>query len=417
MCENGLDVPAGKKILVAGAGNIGLGVVGRLFGEAGWHVTFYRKNQDRLRKLRDMGYYVVTQKDPSRELYTYIHGFECVFESDLAEKIAETDVVACCVYEDAFPDICSIIAEALKLKAGAGRNNELDILLCVNQLNAARQLHRYIDQEVEGNPGAERLLETATGISRVLVLSAAMPDGAAGKRLPCEVICVSGDGSLEIERETFLGPQNTMKGITFTDGVGEKLVRKVYLGNMRHTMAACMGALKGYQTIDECHQDPEIRRSIITAFKEAEKGYFKEYGIEKSEQEEYQNWKKRLDEKMDIRTGDQIRRIVSNPVKKLGREERFTGPALLCVKHGIKPEYLALGIASCLGLPEDYDSESGIIQSRIGELGIERAVREFCGLRQSEREEAYLTEEIVRQYKKLEVKTRKEEWQNEAVQL
>lgn len=416
MCENGLKAPTGKKILVAGAGNIGLGVVGRLFGGAGWKVAFYRKNQDRLKKLQDMGYYLVTQEEPSRTLYTYIHEFECVFEDDLAEKIAETDVVACCVYEEAFSDICRKIGEALRLKAGSGRENRLDILLCVNQLDAARQFYRYISQEVNGEPGAERLLHTVTGISRVLVLSAAMPDGAVGKKLRCEVISVSGDGSLEIERETYLGEQSPMKGITFTDCVGEKLMRKVYLGNMRHTMAACMGALKKYKTVDECHQDPEIRRSIINAFKEAEKGYFKEYGIEKSEQEEYLNWKKRLDEKLDIRTGDQIRRVVSNPVKKLGREERFTGPALLCVKNGIKPEYLAMGIASCLMLPGDCN-ESRIIRNCIGELGIERAVRQVCGLRQSERDEAYLTEEIVRQYKKLEEKTRKEERQNEAVQL
>lgn len=417
MCENGLDARAGKNILVAGAGNIGLGVVSRLFGEAGWHVTLYRKNQDRLRKLRDMGYYLVKQKEPSREMYTYIHGFDCVFEDGLAEKIAETDIVACCVYEEAFPDICRKIGEALKLKAGSGRNSKLDILLCVNQLNAALQFHRYIAQAVEGEPGAKRLLDTATGISRVLVLSAAMPDGAAGKNLPCEVISVSADGSLEIEKETFLGTQSRMKGITFTDGVGEKLVRKVYLGNMRHTMAACMGALKGYGTIDECHRDPDIRRCIVSALKEAETGYFKEYGIEKSEQEEYLNWKRHLDEKLDTSTGDQIRRIVSNPVKKLSREERFTGPALLCVKHGITPEYLAMGIASCLMLPGDGGGESGMIQNCIGELGIERTVRKFCGLRRSERDEAYLTEEIIRQYQKLEEKTRKEERQNEAVQL
>lgn len=417
MCENGLDVPTGRKILVAGAGNIGLGVVGRLFGKAGWHVAFYRKNQDRLRKLRDIGYYLVTQEEPSRTLYTYVHGFECVFEERLAEKIAETDIVACCVYEAAFSDICRKIGEALRLKAGSGRENRLDILLCVNQLDAVGQFERYISREVEGNPEAERLFNMATGISRVLVLSAAMPDRVSGKKQACEVIRASGDGSLEIEKETFLGEQSPIEGITFTDGVGEKMVRKVYLGNMRHTMAACMGALKGYQTMDECNRDPEIRRCMIRAFKEAEKAYFKEYGIEKSKQEEYLNWKKRLDEKLDIRTGDQISRVTSNLVKKLGREERFTGPALLCMKHGITPKYLAMGIASCLRLPGNRVSESWLIQECIGELGIVRAVQKFCGLRQSERAESILIEEIVRQYRKLEGKTWKEEWQNEAVHL
>ena len=49
--------------------------------------------------------------------------------------------------------------------------------------------------------------------------------------------------------------------------------------------------------------------------------------------------------KLDAGVKDPIDRVMAGADEKLSRENRFVGPALMCLEHGIVPFYLARGIA------------------------------------------------------------------------
>jgi C_GCAxxG_C_C family probable redox protein len=117
----------------------------------------------------------------------------------------------------------------------------------------------------------------------------------------------------------------------------------------------------------------------------------REFGFSR---EEMAAWNETALRRMDNPTlGDRVDRIGADPARKLRREDRLVGAALLARKHGIKCYHIAQGIAAALF----WDSEE-IIRKTIAERGPEAALRRFCGLGE---EEADLIELILEAYEKL----------------
>ena len=93
---------------------------------------------------------------------------------------------------------------------------------------------------------------------------------------------------------------------------------------------------------------------------------------------------------------DMLSRVAADPKKKLSRNNRFVGPALLCIKHHILPFYLAKGIAYGFLYREESDPASVEITDYVEKYGIEKALETYCGLGEEEWE---LRQLIAVQYK------------------
>lgn len=330
-----------KDIAILGAGKIGRGVVGLLFAREGYRLHLYDMYMEGMRQLEAQGYYDARVTDGHEiDETTRIDAFDIVDSTEtepIVELLTHVDIAACCVYEGAFQSISHVIAEAVKRRCAGGDTAPLNVLLCVNALGAPRKVRGYIEAELSE---AERAYAADhLGVCQVMVLAAGVPSEPGAN--PWQVV-VSANPGLEIDADAWVGEQLEVPHVSYVHGAEGHIYRKVYCGNMLHAMSAFMGAHKGLGYICDCYQDPWIRSCITGAFNEAHDAVLQEYAFDSAEDAE---WVEFIMAKLDAGVKDPIDRVMAGADEKLSRENRFVGPALMCLEHGIVPFYLARGIA------------------------------------------------------------------------
>lgn len=330
-----------KDIAILGAGKIGRGVVGLLFAREGYRLHLYDMYMEGMRQLEAQGYYDARVTDGHEiDETTRIDAFDIVDSTEtepIVELLTHVDIAACCVYEGAFQSISHVIAEAVKRRCAGGDTAPLNVLLCVNALGAPRKVRGYIEAELSE---AERAYAADhLGVCQVMVLAAGVPSEPGAN--PWQVV-VSANPGLEIDADAWVGEQLEVPHVSYVHGAEGHIYRKVYCGNMLHAMSAFMGAHKGLSYICDCYQDPWIRSCITGAFNEAHDAVLQEYAFDSTEDAE---WVEFIMAKLDAGVKDPIDRVMAGADEKLSRENRFVGPALMCLEHGIVPFYLARGIA------------------------------------------------------------------------
>lgn len=368
-----------KDIAILGAGKIGRGVVGLLFAREGYRLHLYDMYMEGMRQLEAQGYYDARVTD-GREIDETIRidAFDIVDSTEpepIVELLTRVDVAACCVYEGAFQSISHVIAEAVKRRRAEGDTAPLNVLLCVNALGAPRKVRGYIEAELSE---AERAYAAGhLGVCQVMVLAAGVPSEPGAN--PWQVV-VSANPGLEIDADAWVGKQFEVQHVSYVHGAEGHIYRKVYCGNMLHAMSAFMGAHKGLSYICECYQDPWIRSCITGAFNEAHDAVLQEYTFDGAEDAE---WVAFIMAKLDAGVQDPIDRVMAGAEEKLSHDNRFVGPALMCLRHGIVPFYLARGIAyGLVYLAGERGIDLGDVES------LRQLVREVCGLAAGDSPEA-----------------------------
>lgn len=387
-----------KEILILGAGNVGRGIVGDIFHQNGYRLLLYRRQEKELQKMKQRGYYTVAITGKNRSLVHLIDHFEVVPECLLVKSLAETNLVACCVYEEAFPDICRFLAQAIRARMLSRKTNPLNLLLCTNRISAMAGFQKQLFDLlalIDPKKQAAAYCRNYVGICQVLVLGASMP---ASDRILVQdefALEASEHARLEIDRFAFKGEPLRLQGVTMVEQAEQKLCRKVYLGNMRHTMAAFMGSSMHLSSIAQCHRNSYIRGCITAAFREAEQALLQQYSFE---EHEYRSWKKEIMEKLDTPSRDSVLRVAHDPIQKLSREDRFVAPALLCMRYHVLPYQIARGIAYGFDYKNEDDRASLELNQYVHGYGIEAAVMKYCGLNPEQSEEKMLYDLILAQY-------------------
>lgn len=369
-----------KRILVLGSGKIGRGVIGSIFHEHGYELVFYDIATEFLKNLKEQGYYLVERllDNDEREIVK-VDNFQVLSQGtdeELQQALTEIDLVACCVYPGAFDSICGHIAEAIKDRIERN-GNILNVLLCVNTINSVGYFNEKIEKLLIGNEKALQYFKEKVGISQVLVSIGAMP--SSEELIKQDAFAVTTNfvsGSLGIDEDTYLG-ELELKYVHKEEKAQAKLIRKIFVANMKHCATAYMGYVAGYEYLDECLMDENIKSASMGAFMEAHEAVKLEYGFEDNEDK---NWLKVSVKRANQLTRDPISRVAANVTEKISRENRFIGPALLCIKHNIVPVYIARGIASALFYQDKNDPRTLEMQEFIRMKGVAATIEMYCGL-------------------------------------
>jgi mannitol-1-phosphate 5-dehydrogenase len=371
---------------------IGAGVVGSLLQNAGYYIYLYDIDLKRMNLLKEKGKYTVKRFGKDDVVHVTVTDFTPItVEDELVEKITKAPIVFCCVYGGAFESTCRNLSKAIEKRAEEG-GPPFNIVLCVNALGAPEYFKKTIGELLAEKEHALTYFTSKVGLEQALVMIAGISveftdDGV--------VYSTALEGDIDIDGDVFLGNLD-IPHMVLVDRAQARMLRKIYTGNMLHAMFAFMGNVRGYQYISQSQSDPEIADEAIKAFDEADAAMAAEYGFEDKDRKA---WKDRLVSGMGNQNiKDPIPRVVANSIEKLSRTNRFIAPALLCMKHGIKPEYLARGIAYGLMYDNPDDGDSRIIKRYITENGIDEGIRHFCGLVDEEKE---LRELIAAQYLKI----------------
>ena len=66
---------------------------------------------------------------------------------------------------------------------------------------------------------------------------------------------------------------------------------------------------------------------------------------------------------------DQILRVVRQPLRKLGRNERLLGPACLALDYGLPRKHIVAGIVAALKYAHPEDEQSLAMQNQLAQKG------------------------------------------------
>mgnify|MGYP000906780523 CR=1 FL=1 len=142
------------------------------------------------------------------------------------------------------------------------------------------------------------------------------------------------------------GTAPLLNGLEWITNQTARLQRKLYIHNTGHAVCGYLGWLKGYTYIHEAAQDATIMTHISQAIHESGTAISMEHGFTAMDVQAYEdNLKERL---VISALPDNIRRVIRQPIRKLGKEERFLGPLMLCEKFNLPRAGLCFGIAAAL---------------------------------------------------------------------
>lgn len=344
-----------KKSVIYGAGNIGRGFIGQLFSESGYEVVFIDINQELIDRLNTDGKYPVRVLNHygSREFYIYnVRAVNGSYQEQAAEEIAGADIMATSVGVNILPGIAATIAAGLRKRWMNGNNEPLNIIICENLADADKLLSQCIEREL--TPGEKERFHDCVGLVEasvgrmVPVMTEEMLQGNIAR------VCVEEYNELPVDKDGFRGPVPDIKNIIPFSPFNFYIQRKLYIHNMGHALTAYLGNLKGYTYIWEAIGDPLIRLTVMKAMQDSAISLAREHNVPLDmillhiDDLLYRFSNKLL--------GDTIARVGRDIKRKLSPGDRMLGTAKLCLKHGIFPSVICLGIAAALHFNPDTET-------------------------------------------------------------
>jgi len=382
------------KALHFGAGNIGRGFIGPLLIESDYHVVFVDIDKDIIDELNEQTSYhvhIIGSEGRSR----HISSFSGVLShsDDVIHELADPSVriVTTAVGVGVLAKLSSTIARGLQArrKADAG---PLNIIACENMVRQTTELSRWVDQHLspEDKPWVDQHIGFAScSVDRIV------PPGEPTRN------------SLDVHVEEFhewivdedalrapIVPK--VKGMDLTGDLDAYVERKIFTLNCGHAIAAYLGYIKRYTTVDEAIQDPQIYSVVRGAMEEGGAALVKKHNFDSAAHAAYiESILKRI---ADRNLADAVVRVGRQPLRKLAPTDRLVGPANLARMYGLPVDNLMRGIAAAFLFNVEEDEQSVVLQNEVKRAGIATAVAETTGYQEGSEEHT----KIVDAYRDLE---------------
>jgi mannitol-1-phosphate 5-dehydrogenase len=303
----------------------------RFLHKSGYEVVFVDVMDSVIEQLQSTKSYKVIQVGSEGESESEITNYRAInsksHEADVIDEISMADVVTCSVGPNILKFIAPVIAKGVDK-----RPNEmlpLAIIACENAIGATDTLAGHIKHEK--NTPAHRLDDHHE--------RARYANSAIDRIVPAQDPNAGLDVKLEkfyewvVDRTPFADHDvPAIKGIKWVDDLIPYIERKLFTVNTGHAAAAYYGYSKGKKTVYDALQDKEILDQVRKALAETSTLIVGKHGIEEQEQKDYV-------EKIIKRIGnphleDAVERVGRAPLRKLGRKERFIGPAAELAEQG-----------------------------------------------------------------------------------
>ncbi|MDE0170577.1 MAG: mannitol-1-phosphate 5-dehydrogenase [bacterium] len=328
----------GRRVVVFGAGNIGRGLLGWLFGRAGWEVVFVDVAPalvELLNRRRSYRVIVVGDAGRSSELIEGVSGVDGTDTERATAATASAELVCTAVGAGILGRVAPTIAAALRRSDSRVRN----VLACENADPNTALLKQHVETRMGGAPGV--------GFPETLVDR--MVPGSASDDLSVEV---EARFEFKVAGDAWIGLHPGVAGLELVDDLDLHRTRKLWLVNGLHAASAFLGLQSGHETIAQAVSDPRIRSRLeemlvtmaaVLASRSGEwsAGDLADYG--RSNLERFAN----------TALVDPVRRVARNPLIKLGPGERLVGPAREAARRGLPVGALCDAIAAGLTLSDN----------------------------------------------------------------
>lgn len=377
-----------KTAVMFGGGNIGRGFIGAALADAGYRVIFADINGELIKKINELGSYTVHIMDVKCNTHK-VKGVSCVNSTsqDVVNEITDADLVTTAVGLLTLPYIADAVAKGIKARQAAGCKNTMNIIACENAIRASSQLKKAVYDKLDKKSTA--YADKYIGFPDCTV-DRIVPPMKINKARPLDVAvenyyewCVEGTG--------FKGEIPNVPAMHIVDNVMAYLERKLFTLNTGHCIAAYLGVIKGYETIDQAVNDEYIYNVVKGAMIESGNGLIAKHGFAQESHLSY--IETCLDRFRNPYLRDELFRVGRQPYRKLAATDRLVGPLLNARKYGLSTDNLIKGIAAGLHYNHEGDSQSQEMQQKIRHNGVLKTAIELTGI-----EDKRILTQIVKEY-------------------
>lgn len=328
----------GPRVTVFGAGNIGRGLIGWLFGRAGWEVVFVDIFPGLVDLLNSEGSYRVVEVGQAGRSTVTIDRVSAVIGTDTARAVSATasaDVVCTAVGVGALGKVAPVITAALAQDGSRVGN----VLACENADPNTALLRDHMSRGSSVIPAGVGFPETM--VDRLV-------PGSAGDGLAVEV---ESGFDFKIAMEGWVGEPPAVEGFELVPDLVLHRKKKLWLVNGLHAAAAFLGLRAGHDSIAEAVSDPAIRNRLEEIVQTMAGVLAAEFG-HRSGAELVGYGRSNLDRFAVGALTDPVRRVARHPLRKLGPDERVVGPAREAALMGLPTGALCDAIAAGLSLDD-----------------------------------------------------------------
>ena len=339
--------------VVVGAGATGRGHVAQLAAESGYDLVFLDRDQKLCSSLRSAGAYSVRLVSAHTRTVT-LSGFK-IFHTSEKEAFypffRDSPLLFTAVCPGNIREAADFLRDLFVRWLGEREPDQFKNVLCCENMNHSSTTFR--DFLTAGlSPQLRQGLEACVGFADTMV--------ARVVARPSNPLSLLGEEYSEwtADRGALRAPLHpSIRTLELVEDQDRYLQRKLYIHNTGHATFGYLGFLTGRTYIHEAAQDPDIMTVCEKAIEESGWAIEREYGFSAEVIREYRS--ALTDKCVSPELPDEILRVVREPARKLGPEERFLGPAGLMLKHGRRPEYLLYGVCAALlsRIPGDEQSE------------------------------------------------------------
>lgn len=325
--------------IIFGAGKTGRGLAAALCARSGIPVVLVDKDTTLVSKLAHAGGYTLSTLGGNSERIRPV--LTATLESDLWQApFNKAEICMTAVIGNNFPSLASALARALIQRHKAGVTTPLNIITCENLTRAASILRDAVMSTLPVD--SRKPIADRTGFIEAMVLTTSLGPSNASQD-PLEVRTQNAF-RLPCDRAAFVGDPPSVHGLEPIGNFEYQLVRKIYTYNGINAVISYIGAELGHTDLSSAARDNRIATLAIQAGDEAGAGLISEYRFDRSEQD---GWRDAAIAKFqDSSIPDPIARNAADPARKLSRDDRLVGPALLALKANCEPLALARGIVA-----------------------------------------------------------------------
>jgi len=369
------DSATRPRIVIIGAGATGRGQIGQLAHDSGWAITFIERRKDLAELLQSAKRYRVRLAGENvREIEVDSFDVLHVDETEAcAEAIAEADIITTAVLPTNLESTVPVLAAGLALRQKRRVAKPLNVIACENMERSSSTLRSYLQR---GAPDLNwDFINEHVGF----------PDAMVARAVPVPkddplVLLAEANQEWSVDATAVKEPMPRIEGMTLSNNQKAALERKLYIKNTGHFAIGVLGCLKGYSLMDEAARDPDIFDRVDAATRESAATVVAKHVFSPEETEKYR--RTFLEQMTSPFLPDEVTRVIREPIRKLAREERLVGPAMLACDQGQVPRALASIIAATFRTVNPDEPQSLELRSRLASDGLESTLEQVCNIPQ-----------------------------------
>ena len=360
---------------IFGAGKTGRGFAAHIASLGGYNVVLIDKNKQLIDDLKKEGQYdiQVLGCDEKNATIRFSNAYH-INDASWHDLFIKTSIAFTAVFGNNLEELSEHLVVALNKRYLKNPDQSLTIITCENKTDAACFLKDCVLKKIGSEK--EAWLSKHVGFSESIIFKTCLD--ASAKQSPL-TIRAQNFFELPCDADAIKEPLYVY-GLKPLKNFKNQLKRKIYTYNCINAVITYLGAQKGYTQLYDAGNDQAILQVARKAANETSEALIAEFRFDPNEQRDWMN--AAFAKFSDKNIPDPIERNGADPARKLNRNDRLIGPALLALKHGIYPEGLLEGIVACF---DYWDAEKDFkIADLAKEKGIDSVLQQVCGLSKDE---------------------------------